>query len=179
MVEWLNSMISLPSLIWIFLAAFMIHDFEEIIWVESWMNKNYNKLLHTVPKSFQKQIQSFHGIKSSHFAIPVFMEFILFIPAAWLAADHNQYVFFVGFNMVLLLHVFTHLGQSLYLRMYTPGVVTALVVTLPYSVYLFYRLIQSGAIDWGSLLLYLPAGLILGPIILWGHKWARKLLPDH
>lgn len=31
--------ISLQTLVWLFIVAFVIHDLEEIIWVEPWMKK--------------------------------------------------------------------------------------------------------------------------------------------
>jgi len=54
MLSLLDSVISLNSVIWLFLIAFIIHDLEEIIFVESWMKKNYNYIQQKTPSLFKK-----------------------------------------------------------------------------------------------------------------------------
>lgn len=148
----------------------MIHDFEEIIWVESWMKKHFEIVHAAVPKPLKKDFESFRGIQSAQFSVAVALEFVLFIPVTWLAGDYGHSLFFIGFNVILFIDVFIHLAQSLFLKLYTPGVVTAVFVTLPYSVFLFYRLFKACLADWGSLLISLPAGIPLLPLVLLGHK---------
>lgn len=147
-MHWLNTNISLNSLIWLFIVTFMIHDFEEIIFVERWMNKNHASARLAFPKPLRRWFDSFRNITSSQFAVAVALEFIIFIPTTIMATDFHHFLLFIGFNAILLIHVFTHLFQSLFLRMYTPGVVTAVFVTLPYTVYLFYRLADIGILNW-------------------------------
>ncbi|MEY9091635.1 hypothetical protein ABH899_000234 [Paenibacillus sp. RC84] len=174
----MDDYLSLNAVVWLFLAAFMIHDFEEIIFVESWMNRNYARLRPRVPGPGQKLFKDMSNVKSSQFAVAVFVEFILFIPVTYLAAERGIWALFIGFNALLFVHVFTHLGQSLLLRSYTPGVVTAVAVSLPYSVYLFYRLLRDGAATWQDLLTCAPLGLLLLPVVLAGHKLGKKVVPD-
>ncbi|MFS0839746.1 HXXEE domain-containing protein [Paenibacillus sp. 1P03SA] len=173
----IDDYISLNSVVWLFLAAFMIHDFEEIIFVEPWMKKNYKRLRPRVPGPWQRLFQEMSGVTSSQFAVAVFVEFILFVPVAYLAAERGIWALFIGFNALLFIHVFTHLGQSVLLRAYTPGVVTAVMVVLPYSVYLFYRLLRDGAATWQDLLVCAPSGLLLLPVVLAGHKLGKKVVP--
>lgn len=177
MIEWLNSAISLHSLIWLFLVAFMLHDFEEIIRIEPWYRKHYKTILGKVPAKLHKDISSFARMTSSQFAVAVCIEFIVFVPFTFLAAEKESYLMFLGFNAVLLLHVFMHIGQALYLKMLVPGVATAVCVTLPYSVYLFYRLLEENVVELSDILISLPFGLLLFPIILLGHKAGEKLVP--
>ncbi|GKS10276.1 hypothetical protein YDYSY3_12760 [Paenibacillus chitinolyticus] len=169
---------SLNTVVWLFLAAFMIHDFEEIIFVESWMNRNYERLRPLIPGPGQKLFKDMSNVKSSQFAVAVLVEFILFVPVTYLAAERGIWALFIGFNALLFVHVFTHLGQSILLRSYTPGVVTAVAVSLPYSVYLFYRLLRDGAATWQDLLTCAPLGLLLLPVVLAGHKLGKKVVPD-
>jgi hypothetical protein len=84
---------------------------------------------------------------------------------------------FLSFNTLFFLHVFTHVGQSLYLRMYTPGVLSAVFITFPYSLYLFYRLITEELVTWGQVILSIPLGLIVIPIVLIGHEIGRRVIP--
>ncbi|WP_253944700.1 HXXEE domain-containing protein [Paenibacillus sp. NEAU-GSW1] len=158
---------------WLFLAAFMIHDFEEIIAVESWMNNNFAKVYKRAPKFVGNRLQTMSNVKSSQFAVAVFLEFIIFVPVTYLAVEHGNYALFIGFNAVLLVHVFTHVGQSLLIRSYTPGVVTALLITLPYSLYLFNRMIAEGLVSLNEIFIFAPFGLLLLPIVLFGHKLGK------
>ena len=178
MLQILDSLISIKSLIWLFLVAFMLHDFEEIIRVESWMKKNYKDIASKVPSSFQKDLQFFSRITTPQFAMAVCLEFVIFVPVTFLAAENYLYLPFLGFNAVLLLHVFMHLGQALLVKKLVPGVVTAVTITLPYSVYLFYRLLNENIIEWTDIYLSLPIGLLLLPILLLGHKASQKLIPN-
>ncbi|HZH62000.1 MAG TPA: hypothetical protein VEY70_21020 [Metabacillus sp.] len=83
---------------------------------------------------------------------------------------------FLGFNLFLLLHVFMHIGQTLYLKVYALGVGTAVTVTLPYILYLFYRLVDENVIEISTIFTSLPYGLITIVIVYFGHKIAHTLL---
>lgn len=131
MIEILNQPISVISLVWLFLSFFMVHDFEEIIYIESWVRKRYDHVYSRLPSFYKPVFRSFKGVTSSQIAFAVFVEFIVFIPTTYFAAEHQMFTWFLGFNVIAFLHVFLHVGQALLLRMYTPGVVTAVLVTLP------------------------------------------------
>lgn len=177
MISSLDSSISINSLIWLFLVAFMLHDFEEIIRIEPWFRKHYDRIYRKAPSRFRKNVQTFSRITSSQFAVAVCIEFIVFVPITFMAAEKGNYLLFLGFNAVILLHVFMHIGQAMYLRMLIPGVVTAVFITLPYTVYLFYRLLNENLVDMTDILIGLPFGLTLLPIVLFGHKAGQKLIP--
>ncbi|MCM3550707.1 Uncharacterised protein [Niallia circulans] len=176
MIEALNQSVSIPSLIWLFLAFFMIHDFEEIIFVEGWAKKRYESVYQTIPSFYKPIFRIFNGITSSQFAFAVFIEFIIFIPVTYLAAEQQMFTWFLGFNVIAFLHVFTHVGQALLLRMYTPGVITAIIVILPYSLYLFYRLEMEYNIQINDLIASIPYGLTIIPIVAFGHLLAKTVV---
>lgn len=173
MIEALNQSVSIPSLIWLFLA---IHDFEEIIFVEGWAKKRYGSVYQTIPSFYRPIFRIFNGMTSSQFAFAVFIEFIVFIPVTYLAAEQQMFTWFLGFNVIVFLHVFTHAGQALLLRMYTPGVITAITVTLPYSLYLFYRLEAEYNIQVLDLIASIPYGLTIISIVAFGHLLAKKVV---
>ncbi|QQE75064.1 HXXEE domain-containing protein [Brevibacillus composti] len=178
MISLLDSAISTHSLIWLFLAAFMLHDFEEIIRIEPWYRRHYERIIGKVPHRFRRDVQAFSRMTSSQFAVAVCLEFLVFIPVTYMAADQGTYLWFLGFNAVLLLHVFMHIGQALYLKMLVPGVVTAVGITFPYSIYLFYRLLSENLVELSDILISLPLGLALLPIVLLGHKLGERLIPS-
>lgn len=170
--------LTVSSLMWLFLAAFMIHDFEEIIFVESWMKKNYQRVHTLAPKSLSSIIRQMSDIKSSQFAIAVLIEFIVLVPVTYLAVERNQYSLFIGANALFFIHVFTHLGQSIYLKSYTPGVITGLFVVLPYTVYLFYRMLNEGMVSITEIWLYAPLGLLVIPLVMFGHKLGKIIIRE-
>lgn len=178
MLEAVDSSISLTSLIWLFIAVFMVHDLEEIIFVENWMKKNRDTMEHKIPRWFQTRMKSITSITSSQFAVAVSFELIFFIPFTYLAAERQSYLLFMGFNALMFAHVFTHIGQSIFMRRYTPGVVTAVLLSLPYSSYLFYRLLDADIASWPEIWLSLIVGLVtVGPLVLLGHVSAKYIVP--
>lgn len=176
MINFLDTHISLVTLLWLFPIIFLIHDFEEIIFVESWFKRNYTKVLPRVPNNMRKVFQELSIITAARFSIPVFFQFIIYIAATYLAVEKDFFGPFIGFNVLLFLHVFMHVGQSLFLKTYALGVGTAILITAPYSLYLFYRLLEE-RIQLSELIFNLPYGIITVFVLLWGHKFATKILP--
>lgn len=176
MYEWLNLNISLATLMWLFPITFMIHDFEEILFVERWFKKNYSTTIHKIPDFFKETFEQMSTITAAQFTLPVAFQFFIYIVSTYLAVEHQYYSMFLGFNFILLLHVFMHVGQSLLLGVYALGLGTALTVTFPYSVYLFYRLIDEGVVELTTILTSLPYGLLSVVIVYLGHKLAHKFI---
>ncbi|KAA9021044.1 HXXEE domain-containing protein [Niallia endozanthoxylica] len=178
MLDWLQPHISLTTLIWLFPITFLLHDFEEIIFVESWFKKNYVRLRPKVPNHMVKVFDDLSKTNAARFSIPVFMQFIVYIIASYLAAEQGFYGLFLGVNAVFFLHIFSHIGQSLYFGVYALGVGSAIIVTLPYSLYLFYRLMDEQIISFTDLAINLPYGLISVALVWFGHQLSVKILPD-
>jgi hypothetical protein len=177
MIQFLDSVISIHSLIWLFPVAFMIHDFEEMIRIEPWFRKHHDYLFAKVPARFHKDLRWLSRITAPQFSVAVCLEFIIFIPCTFLAAEMENYLWFLGFNSILLLHVFMHLGQALYVKKLVPGVVTAAGVTLPYTVYLFYRLLSENVVEVSDIFTSVAFGVTLVPIVVFGHWLGEKLVP--
>lgn len=164
------------TLVWLFIVAFVLHDLEEIIWVEPWIKKNRDKVFTKLPTLIKRRVEKIFNITSSQFAVAVLLEFIIFIPFTFIAAEHGNYFFFLAFNTLFFLHVFTHVGQTIYMRMYTPGVVSSVLIVLPYTLFLFNRLINEELVTWNEILWSIPVGVIWLPIVLLGHELGRKIV---
>ena len=178
MLYWLNSNISLATLLWLFPITFLFHDFEEIIFVEPWFKKHYRGLKEKVPKPMKKLFEDLSKSSSGSFAVPVFIQLILYTFSTYLAVEKQFYGMFVGFNIVLFLHIFTHVGQWIFFKVYTLGVSTALIITLPYSLYLFYRLLNGRIITPFDMLTDIPYGLLTILVVFVGHKLAPKIVSN-
>jgi len=135
--------IDLVNAIWLFAILFMIHDFEEIITVEHW-SPRAEKRIHASEKKLHAFIWRFWNVNSHGFAkrdVVIFMVMsaivfsrVQFPDSSWISG------LFIGFLLFVLLHNVLHVAQSLILKMYTPGLYTAIILVTPYVMYLLYRL---------------------------------------
>ncbi|MDR6120436.1 hypothetical protein QFZ87_000033 [Bacillus sp. SLBN-46] len=178
MLEWLNTNLSIETVIWLFPLTFLLHDFEEIIFVEAWFQKNYAKVINRVPAKARGLFEGMSQTTAARFSIPVVLQLVMYIIASYMAVEQQLFGLVVGFNVLLFLHVFTHIGQALFFRTYALGVGTAILITVPYSLYLFYRLLHDEIINFGDIVLNAPYGLVTILIVLIGHRIAPKLLPS-
>ncbi|MFD4519442.1 MULTISPECIES: HXXEE domain-containing protein [Paenibacillus] len=64
---------------------------------------------------------------------------------------------FTGFVAVFLLDGIKHVGASIALKAYTPGVITAALLEIPYGIYTLYRFLNEDFVE--------PAALPIGTMI--------------
>jgi hypothetical protein len=153
----------LLTVLWLFPIVFMFHDFEEILTVEKWTRANRQKVAALFPKWFPKWLESSFHMTTLQFSRDVFWIFLFITLAALLAVQFSFYPFFILFLTVFFLHVFTHVGIALYLRSYTPGVFTAVVLVLPYSLLAYDRLFHEQILNWSNLFLSMAMVILLFP----------------
>lgn len=181
MLAWLDTWLSLPAVIWLLPVVFLIHDLEEIALVERWMAHHREEILqrygHLRPVRIMLNLTN---VTTRQFTIAVATILAIMVWAAWVGARDLSPGFGQDFYATavagLLLNVVTHVVQSLLLGRYTPGVVTALLVVLPYSLYAFYRLDTAGLLtaevtSWSAVV----AALML-PILVPGVLWLARQL---
>lgn len=166
LLNFLNEHIQLVSLFWLFPVTFLFHDFEELLTVENWAVRHRDRLDSTLPDFFKKMLASSLRINTLHFAKDVFAVYTMIVVATGLAVFFQVYLLFLAALHLYFLHVFTHIGQALYLKSYTPGVITAVFPVLPYSLYAYYRLLSEGVVDPGNLIQALILMLIIVPVAL-------------
>ncbi|WP_257535999.1 HXXEE domain-containing protein [Metabacillus litoralis] len=136
--------LEIHNAIWLFLVIFMLHDFEEIISVESWSKKTSN-LVESNDSRLKKLIWSFWNINSHSFAkrdVVIFLvaSTIVFIKVQFIESEWVAILFMI-FLCFVLLHNLVHILQTLILKTYTPVLYTAIGLVTPYTIYLFYRLV--------------------------------------
>lgn len=177
MVQWIDVL----TLIWMFPIMFMLHDFEEIIMVEKWMNKNSGKIHEKLPTKMANGVIRQFSMTTAQFAVAVLVIFLVVSGATIMA---NQYLIngsiiymypFVIATLVFFLHAFTHIAQSVFLGSITPGAITSVIVIIPYSVLLYHALLINEMITWKMIFISLPFGLLFVPIVLFAHWIGKKL----
>ncbi|WP_375102744.1 HXXEE domain-containing protein [Paenibacillus sp. RS8] len=167
MFEWLSVHINEVSLLWLLPILFMFHDFEEILVIEAWSSKYGTRVEAAIPPFMRTMYTSMMHMTTRNFALDVLFVYILIVAVTCIAVFFSYYLLYLAVLAVFFFHVFTHLGQTIYLKMYTPGVVTAVLVVLPYSLYAYYRLLDDGVVSIADIGLSLVVVLLLLPPLMW------------
>lgn len=125
------------TLFWLGPLVFLIHDLEEVFLARAWVEQNRSRIAGT---AFEPVVEAM-GYEPGKFGLVVALATIVYGVIAWSAARACQpglrMNLYVATVLTLFVNVITHLGQTLLLRMYTPGVVTAVLVVLPYTAFAF------------------------------------------
>jgi hypothetical protein len=164
-LEWLDSRIHIISVLWLFPILFMFHDFEEMLTVEKWIKHNKEQVLSVLPKSARKYFYSSFQMTTVQFANDVFWIFLTITIATVLAVIFSFYYIFLMLLAIFFAHVFTHIGQALYLKKYTPGVITSIILVLPYSSYTYYRLLKEQVISGTDIFWSSIGAIIILPVL--------------
>lgn len=178
----MESWFSLETLIWLFPIIFVFHDFEEIIMMEKWLKLNTAKLNERLPQKWADRVSEQFSMTTAQFSAAVLIIFLVVSSSTFMASQYIQngplgnIYFFTSVVLVFFIHVFTHIGQSIYLRSITPGVVTSIFLVLPYSFVMLKTLLELHLINWNTLLLALPFGLLMIPTVLFAHWVGKKVV---
>ena len=118
---------------------FMLHNMEEAPFMEKWSERLPVKMHPTVT--------------TPQFVVAViFLTVASFIVTlaglAWLPTP-TGYLLILGIQAALFVNAFVpHLVTTIRFRLYSPGVVTAVLITIPFSVYLFQRAFREQILTW-------------------------------
>ncbi len=162
--------------IWIlsFLIIFMLHNLEEIITVEKWFQNTYPRVRYHIPSSIQKELNRYKSITSVQFAVVVLVFSVFVCTLIVIAIITQHYYMFLGINLLFALNIFTHPLQALYLRGYTPGVLTSLLLIIPYYSLFFYRFHNTDLLTLDSIFYAIAFMVFLIPLFLVSHKIGEK-----
>ena len=166
----LDQQFSLNLVIWTFPLAFLIHDLEEIMTMERFRREKRER--------FPAFLQNIVAITTRQFILAVGFLFALILPISYLATrSPRQMDFFTTGLAIFFVHVFGHVAQSLFMRAYTPGVITAVLVVLPYSLYGFHRLFAAHLIDDTDFTTTLLIGaLLFVPLVVAANQLGKLLI---
>jgi hypothetical protein len=126
---------------WGLLAAWAVHDAEELATMAGWVRKNRPRLERLCPWVPWERLEM--SQPQVNVAIGVMGGVIAGASALGARTGGRSPVFqavLAGFGV----HGVAHLAQSVAARGYTPGVVTAPVVVIPFSVWAWRRLREAG-----------------------------------
>lgn len=128
-MTFLNS-IPFDRLLWLVPVFLTIHNIEEAPFMENW----YKRLPLKIPLTITTRqfVIAVTFITVAGFVITYFgVEYL---------ANQAGYLLVLGMQAILLFNAFVpHILTTIRFRMYSPGVITAILIMLPFSFYLFRR----------------------------------------
>lgn len=160
---------------WMFPIIFMIHEFEEIIFTRWWVNKNRESLPRKYPKLGRIIIEQLGGSSTEASSLIIAEEFLVLSMIVVISALTMNYNLFVGLVTAYSVHLVSHIGQSIFIRQYTPAVVTAILTGI-YGVYVIYFFIERRLLELKKTVVFsvlLTLFVFLNLIIM--HKLTKKI----
>lgn len=154
----MNSL-SFENVLWLVPVFFALHNLEEAPFMERWSKR----LPFKVPVNYSTR----------QFVIAVIILSVGgFLITYWgVERLHNEagYLLVMGIQAILFFNAFIpHIGSTLLFRMYSPGVVTATLITVPFSIYLCQRALAENMVTWKQvwiLLAVAPFAMVLFAVI--------------
>ena len=147
---------SLNKVIAILPFGFMLHNIKEAIFIEDWIRKS--------PLS----IRYFVSTKQFVIAVTLFTAlgfFAVFVKSMY-KNEERFLILVTGFSGMLLLNVFfPHLIAALALSMYVPGVITALLINLPLTVYILWHIHKTSKLSIKTVLFTVIGGGLFGIVL--------------
>ena len=104
--------------VWMLPILFILHDFEEIIFMPLWKTR-YHQKLETFKKPFFGSVT-----QGSAFAVGVFEEFIILVFISGFCQITHNSLLYLSFVIAYTAHFIIHYIMCLQFRGYVPGVVT-------------------------------------------------------
>ncbi|MBU3175592.1 HXXEE domain-containing protein [Clostridium estertheticum] len=149
---------NIQIIIWLFPKLFIFHDFEEIIFMQPWMNKNRRYLTERFPMLSKKLLPHLVNITTASFALGVAEEFILISIITVISYVINWYSLWAGLFIAFTLHLVVHCFQTLIVRKYVPAIITS-IICLPICIYIIKHIVQLFTLD--TVILYSILGFII------------------
>ena len=138
MISFLNTF-SFERLLWLVPVFFTLHNLEEAPFMADWSKR--------LPTNFHPTVSTRQFVIAVTFL--TLAGFLLTYMGLEYLNNSTGYLIVPGIQMILLFNAFIpHLASTIRFRMYSPGVVTATLVTLPFSFYLFRRTLLENILDW-------------------------------
>jgi hypothetical protein len=133
--------LSFDRLLWLVPIFFMLHNIEEAPFMERWSKRLPLKIHPTV--TTRQFVIAVTFLTIAGFLLTYFgVEYL---------ANQTGYLIVLGIQFILFFNAFVpHIVSTILFRLYSPGVVTALLITLPFSIYLFRRAINEDVLTWAQ-----------------------------
>ncbi|KAB1193514.1 HXXEE domain-containing protein [Haloferax sp. MBLA0076] len=177
----MSSVVATESLAWMWLlpVSWLVHDVEEILTIERWSRRSTRWVETNEISGLQRRLVDMLATTRRQFSIAVGIVGIVFVVATIAGVSDLTGVGILVYTAMLggyFAHAFVHLGQSLVVRGYTPGVVTAVVVVIPASLALYRRLFSTGLVGLKTATVTGIVGVVLFvPVVVGAGRLAGRI----
>ena len=141
MMPFLDS-IPLSHLLWLVPTFLAIHNIEEAPGMEQWSRRLPLKLPFTITTRqfiIAVTLLTLAGFVVTYFGVEI-------------VASQTGYIIVLGIQAIMLFNAFVpHIAATIRFRIYSPGILTAVLITLPFSFYLFRRAFDESILNWTQL----------------------------
>ncbi len=152
--------------VWLLPAVFMFHDFEEIIFLQPWLQCK-NPLLKAHFPRLAGQIDRSANRSTSAFAFVVAAEFAVLTAIVVVTVWHAWYALWFAAFLAFFTHLIMHIGQSIVLRGYVPAVATSLLC-MPYCVWVLTLVVRLKMFSFAAAIVLAAVGIGSGVLLLLG-----------
>lgn len=160
-------------IVWLFPIIFMFHEFEEIIFFKSWIEKNKDDLSERYPKLAKRLLSRIEGLSVPAFTVAVAEEFLLLSIVTVLGVIFNWYLLWLAVFMGYFIHLLVHIEQCLILRKYIPGIYTA-VLSIIYCIYSLCFIFENHLFETEQIFIWTIIGCIIAfTNLAFAHKLAQ------
>lgn len=159
-----NHWLSRSSVLWLVPVLLLVHNLEEVLFMQRILPLDPER----IPSALRLLLPEVTYAQFLLVLLPVTVLPFLIAARGDLHRDRSAGIFLLlGFQAVVLLNVFSHIASALVVGGYVAGLLTALLLNLPFSIYVFQK---ATAERWISrrALLSLPALALFvhGPVLI-------------
>jgi hypothetical protein len=131
--------IPFDRLLWLVPVFLTLHNLEEAPFMENWSRRLAMKLPLTI--TTRQFVIAVTFLTVAGFVLTYFgMQYL---------ANQTGYLIVLAMQAIILFNAFIpHIATTLRFRMYSPGLITAIVIVLPFSFYLFRRGFYEHILTW-------------------------------
>lgn len=155
-------LINQRTLLWLVPILITIHNLEEALFMPAMIEARNAAF----PKAFSGWLSPIASARQLFIGLLIVTVLPYFVAwnANWESGLRGKML--LCLQAAMLINVFAHVGMTIFIGGYAPGVVTAVLFNLPFSFYLFHRVRQAGWVSNGSLIRIGFIGLLLHVVAL-------------
>ena len=160
------------KLSFIIIVLFMIHEFEEIIFIKKFIKKN--KVVKDMKNElFVKKKESYPSTETT--SLMIAEEFIILSTLLSIASEFRMYEIVLSLFIVYIAHLVPHIYDALRYRKFSPGSRTSFII-FPLGILIIWNVILNKEIN---LIIFILCVIIIGFLmilnVLFLHKISKKI----
>lgn len=160
---------------WLLPVVFMLHDFEEIIFLPGWLRENAADLKNRLPARLGAIIDGQKNLSPAAFSLAVAEEFLILSGVTLLTVERGWYDLWAGLLAAFGLHLVVHIVQWAALGRTLPVIFTS-VPALVYCGLALRALGQAGLLTLDKMMIWTAAGALLVAVNLIFALWLGRQL---